>query len=182
MCHFLYIASPLTLSEVRSMLPPALTADFLPPASSNALRSVLPAAQTTARLLVGACSCDLFLHRDALHHREEALLRQRYRALHLNRTTIIQAIDRHRRGEHPPRDPASWQGLLAAFVVEHARNAGDTLYYREFSPGGLDGAGLTRPMMSVTVATVRSEPDGWLEEGVATVVVAGQRSTVDGRP
>lgn len=172
MCHFLYLASPLTLSEVRSMLPPALTADFLPPAASNALRALLPAAQTTARLLVGACSCDLYLYRDALHHREEALLRQRYRALQLNRTTIIQAIDRHRRGEHPARDPEAWQGLLAAFVIEHARNAGDTLYYREFSPGGLDGAGLARQPVNVTVATVRSDP-AWLNEGVATVVRRG---------
>ncbi|HET7604124.1 MAG TPA: hypothetical protein VFK36_13960, partial [Gemmatimonadales bacterium] len=146
MCHFLYIASPLTLSEVRSMLPPGLAADFLAPAAANALRALLATAQTTARLLVGACSCDLFLHRDAQHHKEESLLRQRYRALQLNRTRIIQAIDRHRRGEHPARDPATWQGLLAAFVAEHARNAGDTLYYREFSPGGLDGAGLARPM------------------------------------
>jgi hypothetical protein len=182
MCHFLYIASPLTLSEVRSMLPPGLTADFLPPSASSALRSLLPSAQTTARLLVGACSCDLYLHRDALHHREEALLRERYRALHLNRTTIIQAIDRHRRGAHPARDPAAWQELVAAFVVEHARNAGDTLYYREFSPGGLDGAGLARPMVTVSVGTVRSNPSAWMEEGVTVVVVAGQRSTVDRRP
>jgi hypothetical protein len=182
MCHFLYIASPLTLSEVRSMLPPGLAADFLPPAGASALRALLPTAQTTARLLVGACSCDLFLHRDALHHREESALRQRYRALHLNRTTIIQAIDRHRRGEHPARDPAAWQELLAAFVGEHARNAGDTLFYHEFSPGGLDGAGLSRPPAKASVGTVRRDPAGWLEEGVPVVVVAGQRSTVDGRP
>ncbi|HET8634122.1 MAG TPA: hypothetical protein VFL88_08230 [Gemmatimonadales bacterium] len=173
MCHFLYIASPLTLSEVRSMLPPGLAADFLPPAASSALRAPLPAAQTTARLLVGACSCDLYLHRDALHHREEAVLRQRYRALHLNRTTIIQAIDRHRRGDHPARDPAAWQALLSAFVIEHARNAGDTLYYREFSPGGLDGTALSRPPAKISVGAARSDPAGWLEEEVATVVGRG---------
>jgi hypothetical protein len=182
MCHFLCIASPLTLSEVRSMLPPGLAADLLAPAPASALRALLPAAQTGARLLVGACSCDLYLQRDPLHHQEEAALRQRYRALNLNRTTIIQAIDRHRRGVHPARDLAAWQALLAGFVAEHARNAGDTLYYREFSRGGLDGAGLARPMVTVTVGTVRSDPSGWLEEGVAVVVVAGRRSTVDDRP
>ena len=178
MCHFLYIASPLTLSEVRSMLPPGLAADLLPPAPAARLRALLPAAQTAARLLVGACSCDLYLERDPVQHREEAVLRQRYRALHLNRTTIIQAVDRHRRGEHPLRSPAAWQALLAAVVAEHARNAGDTLYYREFSPGGLDGAGLSRAPLFIPLGTVRDDPAGWLEEGVA--VVAGRQSTVGG--
>ena len=180
MCHFLCIASPLTLSEVRSMLPAGLTADLLPPAPSNALRSLLPAAQTAARLLVGACSCDLYLQRDPVHHREESVLRQRYRALQLNRTTIIQAIERHRRGRHPLREPAAWQALLAAFVSEHARNAGATLYYREFSPGALRGEGLGASPVSLPLGAVRAYPGSWLEEGAPVVVEASRRSTVDG--
>jgi hypothetical protein len=182
MCHFLCIASPLTLSEVRSMLPADLAADLLPPAPSSALRSLLPNAQTAARLLVGACSCDIYLQRDPVHHREESILRQRYRALRLNRTTIIQAIDRHRSGRHPLREPKVWQALLAAFVSEHARNAGATLYYREFSSGALHGASLETDPASLSLGAVRAHPDSWLEEGVAVVVQASRRSTVDGRP
>lgn len=164
------------------MLPPGLAADFLPPAPTQRLRQLLPSSQTAARLLVGACSCDLYLGRDPIHHREEAVLRQRYRSLHLNRTSIIQALDRHRRGQHPARDPAAWQALLAAFVAEHARNAGDTLFYREFSPGGFQGDTLGDAPRPQSLSAVREHPDGWLEEGEAVVVVAGQRSTVDRRP
>jgi hypothetical protein len=181
MCHFLCIASPLTLSEVRSMLPPDLSADLLPPAPSAALRSLLPASQTAARLLVGACSCDLYLQRDPVHHREEAVLRQRYRALHLNRTIIIQAIDRHRRGRHPVRELVAWQALLAGFVSEHARNAGDTLYYREFTPGAMHGASVETNPASLPVGAVREHPASWLGEGMAVVVEASRRSTADGR-
>ncbi len=174
MCHFLYLASPLTLSEVRSMLPQGLAADFLPPADARRIRTITPGSQTTARLLVGACSCDLFLQRDPEHRREESVLRQRYRTMHLDRTTTIHALDRHRRGEHPPRDVEAWQTALAAFVSEHARNAGDTGFYREFSPRSLEGRGLGLAPVQVTVRTVIREPGSWLEEERPALVVRAQ--------
>ena len=101
MCHFLYLASPLTLSEVRSMLPAGLAADPLPPLDTRRFQRHLPGRQSASRLLVGACSCDLILDRDPDDHRDESHLRRRYRALGLSRDAIIQAIDRHRQGIHP---------------------------------------------------------------------------------
>ena len=59
MCFFLSIASPLTLSEIRSMLPSGLTADLAPSAERARLTRLHPSARTVAQLLVGACSCDL---------------------------------------------------------------------------------------------------------------------------
>ena len=81
MCFFLYLASPLTLSEVRSMLPPGLTADLLPPVEQAELRALHPDATTIARVLHGGCSCDLVTARQAVASEDEARLRARYRAL-----------------------------------------------------------------------------------------------------
>jgi hypothetical protein len=44
------LASPLTLSEVRAMLPAGITADLIPPAEQQALRNLHPPARTCARL------------------------------------------------------------------------------------------------------------------------------------
>ena len=59
MCYFLRIVSPLTLSEVRSMLPAGITADPMSSTELDGFRTLLPSAQTVAHLRVGACSCDL---------------------------------------------------------------------------------------------------------------------------
>ena len=171
MCHFLYLASPLTLSEVRSMLPKGLTADFLPPADARRILALIPEGQTAARLLIGACSCDLYLQRDPEHRREESTLRQRYRSLGLDRTTIIEALDRHRRGTHPRRDLTTWQAALAGFVAEHARNAGDSGFYREFSAGPLEERGLNTAPVTVAVRTVTQRPATWLDEDRPALVV-----------
>ena len=40
MCYFLYVASPLTLSEVRSMLPAGLAADALPVSEQQHLKDI----------------------------------------------------------------------------------------------------------------------------------------------
>jgi hypothetical protein len=169
-CHFLYVGSPLTLSEVRSMLPDGLAADLLHPAGARLLAPFLKPARTFARLLSGPCSCDLFLQRDPEHRREEAELRRHYRALGLSRDRMITALERHRRGE-PTRAPEEWMRLLAGFVAEHARNAGPTLYFRHVSPDGL--AALPPPAGSVrlTVPEVLANPVEWLREGRATIVV-----------
>jgi hypothetical protein len=170
MCHFLYLASPLTLSEVRSMLPAGLAADPLSPLDTRRFQPHLPGQQSVSRLLVGACSCDLILDRDPDHHREESDLRRRYRAMGLNRDAIIHAIDRHRQGTHPGRSARAWQERVEAFVAVHARNAGDTLFYREFSAGGLLGQGLDRqPHLSGLRATRGTQFD-WLPENEPVVV------------
>jgi hypothetical protein len=170
-CHFLYIASPLTLSEVRSMLPDGLTADLLAPTEARLLVPLHTSARTFARLVAGACSCDLFIQRDPEGRREEAELRKRFRSLGLSRDRTIAALERHRRGAKEPRSPEVWRRTFAAFVAEHARNAGPTLYFRHVSPDGLGALPPPRGTVRVTVPEVLAAPGEWLKENQATMVV-----------
>jgi hypothetical protein len=134
-CYFLTIASPLTLSEIRSMLPSGLTADPVSPAERAALKLLQPQANTVAHLLVGGCSCDLVRTRQADHIEDEREHRRRYQRQKLSRGEIIRQLERHRRGPVPrPAPPGGWSPALAVFVAEHARNAGPTLYLLRFSP------------------------------------------------
>ncbi len=173
MCHFLYVASPLTLSEIRSMLPRGIAADLLAPAGAALLRPHLSTVITAARLLIGPCSCDFFLPRDRSARAGESELRREWSRLGLSRSEIIAALDVHRRGAPDRGEPVEhWQQALAEFVAEHARNAGPTLYYRHVSPGGLtarppaDQAPVVLPL-----ARVRADPAGWLAPERLTVVV-----------
>lgn len=168
MCHFLYIATPLTLSELRAMVPPGLTADLADPRECAALLGVFPAGRTAARLLAGACSCDLYLRRDLGGRSEEAELRRRYRALGLEREARIRALERHRRKGPVHRTPAEWGTLIAAFVAEHARNAGPTLYYREVSGGSLGK--ITAAPVTRLLGEVLQDPEGWLAEREPSIV------------
>jgi hypothetical protein len=61
---------------------------------------------------------------------------------------------------------------LAAFVAEHARNAGPTLYELRFGPAAAAShpPDLTRAA-EVPLARVRAAPGGWLEEGRPITVV-----------
>jgi hypothetical protein len=153
MCFFLYIASPLTLSEVRSMLPPGLTADLLPPVEQAALRPLHPDAQTAARVLHGGCSCDLVTQRHAVASEDETRLRARYRSMDYSRDQVIRALDVHRRALERRAQPAGhWPRAFAAFVTEHARNAGPTLYYLHFSHDGLLRAAGGAPRRVLTPA------------------------------
>ena len=113
MCFFLFAASPLTLSEVRSMLPQGFTADLAGPADQAALRALHPAARTGARLLLGACSCDLVLQRNGPRD-EERELRARYFASGMSRGDVIAALDGHRRGGGRFDSPADARAALAA--------------------------------------------------------------------
>src|SRR3954469_6345877 len=97
MCYFLYIASPLTLSEVRSMLPQGVTADLADFTDQQALRSIHPDAQTVARLLIGRCSCDFVRPRVPDTLEDERHLRERYRRLGAARVGVITGLERHRR-------------------------------------------------------------------------------------
>ena len=169
MCYFLFLASPLTLSEVRSMLPPGLTADLASSADHQALRSLLPRAATVARILVGRCSCDLVRPRMDDPKEDERHLRERYRGLKVPRANVIAALDRHRRQGGTFHSSPDRGADLAGFVAEHARNAGPTLYYLSFQAGStpLSFSAGVRPAPASAAALT---PGAWLREGIPTVV------------
>jgi hypothetical protein len=170
-CYFLRIVSPLTLSEVRSMLPTGITADPLPSTHVAGFRRLLPPAQTAAHLRVGACSCDLVRPRLQDTRDDERHLRARYKALGLSRDRIVRELERHRRAPLEISEPEEgWRAALAAFVAEHARNAGPTLFRLTFHPGPDDRASDSAPVRR-TVSEVRAHPEHWLEEGRLTLVL-----------
>lgn len=174
MCHFLYIASPLTLSEVRSMLPDGLTADALPVPEQDRLKAIHFDTATGAIVFRGPCSCDILRDRDPDARQDEAYHRQRYRQLGYNRSRMIRHLERHRQGGGPsrPRPPDYWGQAFNAFVIEHARNAGPTMYYRHFSHDGLaDDLGLDHPIRRIAVDDIRGPVEHWLPESTPTIVV-----------
>jgi len=135
LCYFLSIASPLTLSEIRAMLPAGLSAHTAPTAERDTLIRLHPAARTVAHLLVGSCSCDLVRPRLQNSIEDEREHRSRYQRAHLSRAEIIRLLERHRRGPDPrPKPDEGWPSALNGFVREHARNAGPTLYLLTFDP------------------------------------------------
>jgi hypothetical protein len=169
MCYFLYLASPLTLSEVRSMLPPGLTADLAAFPDQQALKSIYPDAQTVVRILAGRCSCDLVRPRQADERADERYLRERYRRLSITRPVMIAALERHRRGSASRAPKDGWPAALSRFVAEHARNAGPSLYHLDFSPETAPLAKLGS-VRHVEVPFVSAVPEGWLAEGKPTLV------------
>jgi hypothetical protein len=162
-CFFLYAASPLTLSEVRSMLPAGFTADLVGAADQAALRALHPAARTGVRLLLGACSCDLVLARSGSRD-EERELRRRYFAAGLSRADVIAAIESHRRGGGLFESPAAARSALGAFVAEHARNAGPTLYLLRFGAEPLHRRPPQGPPARLRPSDLAGGVDGWLVE------------------
>jgi hypothetical protein len=172
LCYFLYLASPLTLSEIRSMLVPGLSAELLESGEARTLIQHHPDAQTAARLLHGACSCDLVRYRHPLSREDEAHLRARFRKLGLSRDDMIRGLDNHRKAlDRRQRPEGHWPREVAAFVVEHARNAGPTLYYLDFSSTArLELPPAVTSAITLPVSAVRSEPAGWLPENRLTLV------------
>jgi len=171
MCYFLYLASPLTLSEVRAMLPSGITADLLSPPEQQALRALHPVARTGVRLLIGRCSCDFVIPRDSVPGSGERHLRTRLFALGLSRAQVIEALDVHRGGrDRTVADPAGWQGVLAGFVAEHARNAGPTLYLLRFGHGPLQLRRADAAPVELPALAVRAGPTAWLVEDRPTIV------------
>jgi len=118
---------------------------------------------------VGACSCDLVRPRDPDLREDERHLRARYGALRLPRDEIIRRLERHRR-RPAGRAEEPWAPLLAAFVAEHARNAGATLYSLGFGNGPRPAPSDPLPATR-TAARVREQPAGWLEEDRPVLVV-----------
>jgi hypothetical protein len=151
------------------MLPAGIAADVLPTAELALLRVMLPAAQTAVHLRVGPCSCDLVRPRHVDSREDERDLRRRYSKLGLTRDRIIRELERHRRDAAPVEPPGGWRGALTEFVAEHARNAGPTLYHLAFQPNGRDAG--NAQAVTRTVAEVRADPGGWLEEGPPVLVV-----------
>ena len=174
MCYVLYVASALTLSEVRSMLPAGMSAHALAPDDDRRLRRAFRPARTVVRLLIGPCSCDLLLHRDPIAHTEERALRARYAATH-HRDDVIAAIDAHRAIPDPMEiePPEYWRRALAALVAEHARTAGPAVFWLRFSFEGVAESPPDPPASraTVTVGEVLGAPDTWLTEDVPIRVV-----------
>ena len=168
MCFLLFAASPLTLSELRSMLPPGFSADLASHGDQAVLRSLHPAAHTGVRLLLGACSCDLVLARSG-DREEERVLRQRHFAAGMPRDQVIASLEGHRRGGGRSDSPAAARAALAGFVAEHARNAGPTLYLLDFGPGPLGRRSWGEPVR-IALRDVLADVGGWLREGQPIVV------------
>jgi hypothetical protein len=169
-CYFLYIASPLTLSEVRAMLPAGASADLADLPIQQRLKSYYPGLQTVARLLIGRCSCGFVRLRHPERQEDERHLRLRYRELGIDRAEIIAALDRHRRAEIQLAPPKDWSRALADFVAEHARNAGPSLYLLVFShlASHLPSLGQLR---KINLSELQASAESWLVERVPTLVV-----------
>jgi hypothetical protein len=153
------------------MLPAGLVAQLADRADHHQLRALHPDAQTVVRLMVGACSCDLVRSRHADPREDERHHRDRHRKAGGARDSLIAAIERHRRGAavRPPR--GGWPRALAAFVAEHARNAGDTLYLLRFGTTATDAASANPPPpRSLSAADVLARPEAWLDERGPVIV------------
>jgi hypothetical protein len=60
---------------------------------------------------------------------------------------------------------------VADFVVEHARNAGPTLYYLHFSHDGTLGPVDPGKPQAIPGSAVRLKPEGWLTEEKPVLVL-----------
>lgn len=172
LCYFLYLATPLTVSEVRSMLPPGLRADPVSRAEQQALLAYHPDALTVVQIVHGACSCDLVRARQPATREDEAHLRSRYRQLGLPREQIILALENHRRAlEQRPRPDGYWPTAINAFAIEHARNAGPSLYFLGFSHrGALELPKSAQPVATIAADQIGKGPATWLGENQLTML------------
>lgn len=171
MCYHLYLATPLTLSEVRSMLPMGVAAHLLPAPFREPMLDLLPAARDVLLLSSGGCACDLTGRRLHDTAEDERRLRKMYRERKADRGSVIEAFVAHRRraavrGAEPP-GPA----VLAGFIAEHARNAGRSLFYLHFTAEPEQPPDLARATSAwTTVAAVRAAPTEWLQDETVTIV------------
>lgn len=172
MCFRLYLASPLTLSEIRSMLPEGVTAELLNPSLQRFYQDQSPRFKTAVLLLRGACSCDLAGRRHPDQNEDERALRTRYRREGVPRNAVITALERHRvRPRWPAVSPEHWSAALAGFVAEHARNAGAALYALEFTPEMERIPAWSAPEpRKVRSSEVVNHPAAWLAEGTPLLV------------
>jgi hypothetical protein len=169
MCYFLYIASPLTLSEVRSMVPEGVTVDLASPTEQQGLRASHRGIQTVARLLIGRCSCDFIRPRDPNPHEDERHLRERYRRLGTDRALTISGLERHRAGAQLEAPAEGWSRALVDFVREHARNAGPSVFQLAFlAPGST--LSTHPPLRRIPVDRITPDLERWLVEDAPVLV------------
>ena len=167
MCYFLYLASPLTLSEIRAMLPEGVTADLAGSSEQKTFRSYHRGVQTVARLLVGRCSC-AFLARDYSGLDDERRLRGRYRELNLTRDLTISGLERHRASQTVPKPESGWASCLVDFVREHSRNARVSIYQLIFetpAPGPAKA-----DLRKIRADRITSDLESWLVEDSPVLV------------
>jgi hypothetical protein len=152
------------------MLPEGVVADLVSPPLQRQWIGRFPAARVVMTLRRGGCACALTGHRHPSPEEDERMLRTRYRQGGADRSRVIEALERHRRG---PRGPDPGGSALAGFVAEHARNAGLALYFLDFSvesermPPWPDA----EPAV-VTAAQVRQDPESWLPQQTPILVSA----------
>lgn len=162
MCYSCHLITPLTLSEIRAMLPGPASASPLPVAQAVPLLGLLLEARSALTLSVGACACAFVPALQGLDLRsQERALRARYRSLALGREQVIRYLERHRTGEGLRRaDGTDWPRRFHAFAVEHARNAGPSVYLLQFadSPHG--------PARVHCTLANHQRPETWLQEGL----------------
>ena len=153
------------------MLPVGLVAQPADRADHHQLRALHPDAQTVVQLLVGACSCDLVRSRHADPREDERHHRDRYRKSGISRDLLITTMEQHRRGAAVRPPPGGWPRALAAFVAEHARNAGETLYLLRFGTAATGAAPATPPPpRHLRASEVLARPEAWLDERGPVIV------------
>jgi hypothetical protein len=152
------------------MLPAGLVAQLADRADHHRLLQLHPSARTVVELIVGACSCDLVRHRHSDPRQDERQHRDRSRRAGGARGSLIAGLERHRRGAQVPPPPGGWPPALAAFVAEHARNAGDTLYLLRFTLPEESPSVVRTAVRRMTAAEVVAQPDDWLAEDAAVIV------------
>jgi hypothetical protein len=151
------------------MLPAGLVAQPADRAEHHRLLQLHPSAKTVVELLVGACSCDLVRQRHSDPRQDERHHRDRSRRAGGARGPLIAGLERHRRGAQIPAPLGGWPRALAAFVAEHARNAGETLYLLRFTLTE-DSTPVRTAARRMTAADVVARPDDWLTEHAPVIV------------
>ena len=151
------------------MLPPGLVAQPADRAEHHRLLQLHPSAKTVVELLVGACSCDLVRPRHSDPRQDERHHRDRSRRAGGARGSLIAGLERHRRGAQVSAPAGGWPRALAAFVAEHARNAGETLYLLRFTLPE-DSTMVRTAARRMTAAEVVARPDDWLTEHAPVIV------------
>ena len=154
------------------MLPAGIAADLLQPSLQRIFTSRLHDTRTAVRLRHGGCACDLAGRRLPDPVEDERSLRARYRRSGAPKDAVIGALERHRRRPPgPPVGPGHWAAAMAAFVVEHARNAGPALYHLDFAPEAeREPPGTDQVPGRLTAAQVRDAPGDWIPEGHPVIV------------
>lgn len=153
------------------MLPAGVVAHAAPYGEQMLLREHLPGAQTVIELRRGNCSCDFFIQRDPAARTDETHIRERGLRAGILRGQLAALIENHRLPDKRVQPLAHWQAALAGFVVEHARNAGPSIYHRAFAAGPRQRPATDLEPARVTVSRVRQAPADWLGDDRLTLVV-----------